>query len=196
MPRRGSADSYRMGRLVLVGLLIVCAGCAGPRIAAPVHTEGLTSDDFVTRQRAAERLIERGDEAVARLGEAGDQPVRDLGGREVSSTAPALRSILGKADDAALERHLGAPWPNVRREAASELGRRGGTSAVPVLLEHLDDEDPGVRLAVVASLRRLTHRFFGFRASASPSARLEAERRWWDWWRVQAKRGGTLEPAG
>jgi hypothetical protein len=66
-------------------------------------------------------------------------------------------------------------------------------TAVPALIGRLEDDVAGVRGAAVASLRRLTHRFFGFRASGTLEARDQAGARWREWWAIQVKRG-TVEP--
>lgn len=147
----------------------------------------LRSTDFVERSRASERLVAAGERAVPALGAAGDGTVRVLGTQEVSTTAPVLRAILGELSEEAAVRHLDSPYGVVRRETASDLGRRGRWSGVPYLLPHMDDDDPQVRAAAASSLRRLTNRFFGFDADASLHARRRATERWREWWSVEGR---------
>lgn len=196
-------------RLALVMLSLVAvtstAACrtrlAGP-VSAPVSAparavvvrgtyardvELLRSEDFVTRARAAERLIAGGEHAVPALGAAGDGTVRALDGADVGTTAPVLRSIFADLEVDALARQLESPWPVVRRETAAELGRRGRWHAVPYLLPHLQDGDGSVRAASARALRRLTNRFFGYDAKASLRARRQATERWQEWWSVEGR---------
>lgn len=156
-----------------------------PSVGADVHSQavrGLVDPDFETRTRAARELVAAGDAAVPALGRAGDLSVPVAGGMEVSATRSVVQSILERSDPAAIERHLGSPWPNVRRSAAEELGRRDLWTAIPRLIERLDDPDADVRAASAVSLRRLTNNFLGYQAQASLGKRREAADRWRTWW--------------
>ena len=153
----------------------------------------LRSSDFVERSRASERLVAAGEHAVSALGAAGEGTVRVLGTQQVGTTAPVLRSILGDLDEERVVLHLDSPWSVVRRETASELGRRGRWSAVPYLIPHMDDDDPQVRAASASSLRRLTNRFFGFDADASLHARRRATERWREWWSIEGRVRATRD---
>ncbi len=153
----------------------------------------LRSPDFVTRQRAAERLVAAGETALGALGAAGEQPVPGLAGRGVSTTRPVVDAILQDLPAEHVRTHLAGPWSVVRRAAATELGRRGGLGAVPELIARLTDDDVEVRIAAVAALRRLTNRYFGFAPRATVVARREAEARWRSWWLVEGKRRADRE---
>jgi hypothetical protein len=73
------------------------------------------------------------------------------------------------------------PAPVVRARAVS-LGRLGSErSTVPVLIDHLADSDPVVRLAAHAELRSRTGRDFGYVSWASPEERASAINRWRVW---------------
>lgn len=169
------------------------------RIAAAACTEAsrgdgfdqtvrlLASPDFETRSHAARRLVAAGDAALPALGRAGDLPVRVDGGLQVSATRPVVRSLLGESGDPDLLDHLASPWPTVRREAAVELGRRDRWSAVPRLIDHLDDGDAEVRAASAEALRRVTNHFFGYRAEATVAHRRRTADRWRTWWSVQGR---------
>ncbi|MDJ0520453.1 MAG: HEAT repeat domain-containing protein [Planctomycetota bacterium] len=156
-----------------------------PSVTDDVHgraVRGLASHDFEVRTRAARELVAAGDAAVPALGRAGDLSVPVAGGMRVSATRSVLLSILARSDEGALERHLGSPWPNVRRTAAEELGRRERWSAIPRLIERLDDTDLEVRAASAVSLRRVTNQFLGYDPDDSLGDRREAADRWRAWW--------------
>jgi HEAT repeat protein len=142
----------------------------------------LQNPDFVARARAAESLVERGEDALPALGAAGDAPVAVTGGARVSTTEPVVRAILEEATPERLEVHVESPWPVVRRAAAREMGERGRWSAIPRLIERLEDRDARVRAEAAASLRRITNEFIPYRADSSLLARTTGARRWREWW--------------
>lgn len=141
----------------------------------------LGSSDFVTRARAGERLVAAGPAALEVLGRAAST------GAAAPHDTAVIRSILEDAGDEDLRTSLTARWPAVRREAVEETGRRGSWSAIPRLLARMDDDDPGVRAAAAASLRRMTNQFFGYEASAPLMARRRAATRWREWWTVEGR---------
>lgn len=154
-----------------------------PQAAPGTHpVRQLASESFQTRALAAQALIAEGDRALPALGRAGDMPVRVNGGLQVSATRSVVRAILGQSADEVLIEHLGSPWPNIRREAAAELGQRDRWSAVPRLIDHLEDTDVEVRSASASALRRVTNNFFGYRALASARRRRLSADRWRSWW--------------
>jgi len=142
----------------------------------------LVDADFEVRARAARTLVTAGEAALPALGRAGDLVVPVAGGMQVSATRSVVDAILARAEAPAVERHLGSPWPIVRRAAAEELGRRDARSAIPHLIERLDDNDVDVRAASAVSLRRLTNNFLGYQADDSVGGRREAADRWRAWW--------------
>jgi hypothetical protein len=161
--------------------------------AAARDVDALGHPDFVTRSRASERLVARGPGSFDALGAAGERTAAAPGGARVAVTEPVLEAILAKEPDARLPAHLDSPWPGVRRAAAEELGRRGGWSVIPRLIDRLEDPSAEVRGAAASSLRRLTNEYFGFRSDAGPSERAALAHRWRAWWslegRVRAARG-------
>lgn len=200
------ATASRLALVMLSFVVVTSTAACRTRLAGPVSdpvsaparavvvrgsyardVELLRSEDFVTRARAAERLVAGGERAVPALGAAGDGTVRALDGADVGTTAPVLRSIFADLEADALARQLESPWPVVRRETATELGRRGRWHAVPYLLPHLQDGDGSVRAASARALRRLTNRFFGYDAKASLRARRQATERWQEWWSVEGR---------
>ncbi len=173
-----------------------------PRAAAPgldpvisAEIARLASSDFAVRSRAAEALVARGESALPALGQAGDLPVEVPGRITVSSTRPVIAEILAKApDDRVARSYLTAVDSVVRRGAADELGRRGGWAPVPDLIERLDDDDPSVRAAVVAALRRLTNRVYDVAGSDRPADLTAAAARWREWWTREGRRAAA-DPA-
>jgi hypothetical protein len=149
---------------------------------ADADVRRLASADFGTRARATRRLVAGGEASLPALGRAGDLPVSVAGGMRVSATRAVVETILADLPRDAVDRALAAPWPNVRRAAAAEHGRRDKWSAIPQLMASLDDDDPEVRRAAAAALRRMTNHFFGFRAEARAGHRRAATDRWRTWW--------------
>jgi hypothetical protein len=70
----------------------------------------------------------------------------------------------------------------VRLAAARVLGDLGNTSAVPALIDALEDGEPSVRETAVLSLRRLTKREFDFDPNAREADRERRIRDWRKWW--------------
>ena len=202
--------------LLCSACLLLCSACAGTRLtseaggpppgastssaprvqrAVPVSdpyeatVAQLRSPEFETRARAARTLVAAGEAALPALGRAGDMPVRVDGGLQISATTAVVRALIAEAGDEALLDQLGSPWANVRREAAGELGRRDRWSAVPRLIDHLEDADPEVRAASASALRRVTNNFFGYRALASVGQRRRSADRWRSWWSQEGRAG-------
>ena len=154
----------------------------------------LESDDFATRSRATEALVALPEaDAVAALVAAGDRRVLVHGRVETSATRPVLEAVLEHSTSETLEtKHLRHPSPFLRRAAARELGRRGRLAAVPALAETLGDDDPLVRAAAAAALRRLAERFEA--AKGLP----ESADAWRAWWTREGKAAAEKEatPAG
>lgn len=200
--------------LGLVQALALCAGCAraparveprpgaaglgagalpvpgqapAPGLAAAARR--LDDPDFAVRARAMRTLVAAGEPALAVLGVPG-APGGGLGpvaGRARAVIAEVLRDVA----DPRLAALTDSPSAAVRSGAAAELGRRGRWGSIAVLIERLDDPDPGVREAAVAALRRLTGRHQGFDPLAPPAARRTATTRWREWW----QRVGRAAPA-
>ena len=87
---------------------------------------------------------------------------------------------IGFSDDIA---HLLKDDDNqVRRSAAIALGNLSSHLAIEPLIDALNDLDIGVQQQVVIALRRITHQFFGFKASQYKAERYKAVAGWRDWW--------------
>jgi HEAT repeat protein len=174
-----------------------------PEQAARQTTDALERDvlllgsrDFVTRSRAAERLVSAGERALPAIGAAGTMPVPVPGGETVSATQPVVREILSELEFDAVREQLRSPSASLRAHAAEELGQRGQWSAIPRLIDRLGDADADVRAAAASSLRRLTNRFFGFQSTANLARRVRAERRWRSWWSVEGRARGEERAPG
>ena len=81
------------------------------------------------------------------------EPILALAG--ITSPGPFERGTLGRANTASLLERLKDEDPTVRWAAASGLGERGLTVAIPSLAEALADADPAVALAAARSLADL-----------------------------------------
>lgn len=206
---------FALGRLALGPVFVGCLllGCSRPLLnegpseallpSAAVGPVGdgfdpdvrrLEDPDFVTRARAAERLVAAGPAALPALGRRGDQPVVLYGKMRVSTTRPVIRAILDAMPDGAVRRELASGEAVVRRAAAEALGRRGRWGSVAALIDATEDPEPTVRASSAASLRRLTNRFFGFRAEASPTLRAAATQRWRTWWTIEGRLEAPTSP--
>jgi HEAT repeat protein len=177
--------------LAALGSLLLLAGCArclaGAPSAARAPAAGsevslLAHPDFVTRSRAAERWVARGEEALPALGAASDLRVGSLGREPSLAVEPVVRAILDGLSEERARAHLESPWPVVRRIAAEDAGHRGRWAAVPPLVARLEDRDGEVREAAAVSLRRLTNLFIPYRADAAPAVRARAAAAWREWW--------------
>jgi HEAT repeat protein len=150
----------------------------------------LKSRDFVARSQAAERLVSAGAPALPVLGRAGDFAAPGPGVAAESTTRPVVDAILARFSPAEVEALLASPWPLLRRGAADELGRRGDWAPVPRLIDRLEDDEPQVRDAAHAALRRLTQEFPETGYGRGTTASL-AER-WRTWWRQE----GSVKAVG
>lgn len=88
-------------------------------------------DDDSVRAAAIDALYQRGEESFDRL-------IAELSGVEMSDSTDRLATEL-------LAEWLSADHPEFRLVAATALGRRGATGAVPELIAALSDPDPRVR---------------------------------------------------
>ncbi len=74
------------------------------------------------------------------------------------------------------------PYGGVKMRAVGEVRRTRDMEQVPALIELLDDDDPGVRLAAGSALVDLTGHDTGYEPWADPAERrihVEAWRAWW-----------------
>lgn len=175
------------------------ASAVAPPQAAPVDlahaVERLTSPDFLDRMRAARELVEAGEAALPFLGAAGPLTVRGPGGLPMSATRGVLESIFEALEDARVRAWLRARWPEVRRAATAELGRRRAVAAIPDLIDGLADGTPCVRAAAVAALRSCSGQWFGYDAESSVGVRQRAIGRWRGWWATTARAPGAAPGA-
>jgi len=73
---------------------------------------------------------------------------------------------------------LDSPNPTVRIMAIKWAGDSKASSAIPRLVDFLQDEDASVRLFAIEGLRRITGTDNGYDYKASPQLRAEAVERW------------------
>lgn len=91
-------------------------------------------------------------------------------------------------DDALLD-----PYAGARMRAVAEVGRTGDLARVPALIEMLDDEDPGVRLAAGSTLRQLTGHDTGYEPWAVPAIRRAQVLAWRAWWDARSEAPAGVE---
>jgi hypothetical protein len=73
---------------------------------------------------------------------------------------------------------LDSPNPAVRIMAIKWAGDNKASSAIPRLVDFLQDEDASVRFFAIEALRRITGTDNGYDYKASPQLRAEAVERW------------------
>jgi HEAT repeat protein len=73
---------------------------------------------------------------------------------------------------------LNSPDPRERATAALHAGQTKDTSAVPLLVDRLEDPDPAVRFYAIEALRRITGEDFGYAYYQSDAERAHAVERW------------------
>ncbi|MDD4889432.1 MAG: HEAT repeat domain-containing protein [Phycisphaerae bacterium] len=83
-----------------------------------------------------------------------------------------------------------SPDPKERAKGCKLAGEGNERSAVPLLVDRLEDNDGGVRFWAGWALRLNTGKDFGYRESDTPAARAEAVRRWRTYARTLSSTGG------
>jgi len=84
----------------------------------------------------------------------------------------------------------------VRMATARVLGDLKATTAVPPLIDSLEDVEPAVREAALGSLRALTGKDLRFDPMASESDRAKKVKAWRDWWKKVEEEGGLGKSQG
>jgi len=103
------------------------------------------------------------------------QAVQSLGGTRDPAVVPHLIPVLGDADIF------------VRMATARILGDLGSATAIPALIDALEDEEASVRDAVLVSLRGLSGQNIPFDPNAREAERQKRVKAWRDWWDQAAK---------
>ncbi len=91
------------------------------------------------------------------------------------------------------EPDLQSPDPAARIRAIVDVAEAGETSAVPALVDRLEDEDEAVRFYAIEALKRLTGRDLGYRYYESAYERRPAVQRWRRYVRRHAARTPTSQ---
>ncbi|MEE8105160.1 MAG: HEAT repeat domain-containing protein [Planctomycetota bacterium] len=142
----------------------------------------LWAEDIGTYARAGNDLVGIGPGAVPYLGYFGEVKKEVAPGQHVNITGLVLEPILAKVQPEELDEFLKSPYPAVRLASARVAGKSERKQHVDSLLVLLNDNRESVRRASVASLRRLTRHFVGYRPSGSDRERNDAANRWRVWW--------------
>ena len=75
----------------------------------------------------------------------------------------------------------------VRMAVARLLGELGSHTAIPALIDALEDEEVSVRESALVSLRTLSGQSFPFDPKARDGDRSKRVKAWRDWWEEAAK---------
>ncbi len=81
-----------------------------------------------------------------------------------------------------------------RIDGIRAAGESRDPKAVPLLIDRLEDDDPGVRLFAIQALQRITGKTLGYQYFAAEHDRCEAVARWRHW-RGGADDGPALQTA-
>jgi hypothetical protein len=98
-----------------------------------------------------------------------------------SALAAVMASSWGCAHGPRRFEKIDATAPLVRARAVGLGTRKPDSEVLPVLLTHLGDSDPVVRLAAHEELRKRTGQDFGYLPWGSPEERSSAIGRWRAW---------------
>ena len=98
-------------------------------------------------------------------------------------TVLPLIAVLGSCGPRATEGGFDSANPAADMYAMEQAVQAADRRALPDIIEHLGSDDPAVRLVAIESLRRLTHRTFGYDPDAPPPLRDAARERWLAAWR-------------
>lgn len=83
-----------------------------------------------------------------------------------------------------------------RAQAVMVIGEQKNWSAIPRLIERLEDDDVSVRVLAKQTLHDMTGRDFGYNAYADEIERREAVERWKTWWNSEGRSGGASASGG
>ncbi|MFQ6048064.1 MAG: HEAT repeat domain-containing protein [Phycisphaerae bacterium] len=75
---------------------------------------------------------------------------------------------------------ISSPDPLERAKAIVRAGKSRDVSAIPLLVDRLEDENEAVRFYAIQALVRITGRDFGYRYYSPAAERRRAIRRWRD----------------
>ncbi|MHC4959514.1 MAG: HEAT repeat domain-containing protein [Planctomycetota bacterium] len=89
-----------------------------------------------------------------------------------------LNHVFAGLEPGSVALHLTSPYSVVRIAAADSVGARRLADNAARLVDLLDDADPDVRRAAIASLRTIYNRFYGYRPLDSARRRSRPVREW------------------
>lgn len=81
---------------------------------------------------------------------------------------------------------LNSPHPQARIQAIIRAGESGDSTAIPILVDLLDDEDHAVCLYAILALEKITGTRRGYDYAEPPWRRARSVRRWRTWLDEQA----------
>lgn len=158
---------------------------AGKALLADALTRLENPDEFAAYAHALREIVEMGPRVVPWLGwyadhrparnETPDTPER---ARARETSALLIETVLGGLESASLLGYLASEHASVAVAATVVLGERADREALPALVELLADDREPVRRAAIASLRRITNEFHGYRPDAPAGQRARAIERW------------------
>lgn len=85
-----------------------------------------------------------------------------------------------------VSRGLQSEDPSLRLTSAVKAANENDRSALPLLVERLEDDSPDVRMFAIEALRRMTGEDFGYRFYADEMDRAKAVKRWRKWLKAHA----------
>jgi hypothetical protein len=88
-----------------------------------------------------------------------------------------------------------SPEPAARIAAITEADAKSDRSAIPHLIESLQNDDPVVRMAAIRTLQDMTGQTLGYQYWAGETERIAATRRWEQWYASNGGKAAGLEAA-
>jgi hypothetical protein len=98
--------------------------------------------------------------------------------------------LAGCTPAATYQRMLQSPDSLERAKGCRMAGESGDRSAVPLLVDRLEDRDRAVRMVADIALRQITYKDFGYRESDPKNLRDQAVARWRQYANTAAPRAG------
>jgi hypothetical protein len=114
--------------------------------------------------------------------------VEQLAGERQQKVRAALVERLTRMTDKTLTAYLRDEQPEIRRAAALACARKGNKPLIPQIIPLLREPRQPVREGAHEALKEMTGEDFGPAADANREGRIEAARKWLDWWNKQEKK--------
>jgi len=111
--------------------------------------------------------------------------IPQMSGDNKQKAREALADRLARMKDTTLEKYLSDEMLEIRIAAARACAVKGSKSLIPRLIPLVKDTRSGIAEAAHQALKELSGQDFGPTVNASREERVQASRRWTEWWNKQ-----------